>query len=318
LRLATIDVGSNTVRLLVADVLGAATWRVVDQDQTVTRLGEGLAHSGRLGEAPMARTLAAVRAYVERGGGLGARDVHIVATSAVREASNGRAFATAIEAATGRRVDVVSGETEARLTLRGVRCGLGALTGSMLTFDIGGGSTEYVLADGDSIRSMASLRLGVVPLAERFPFPGPVDASRHRALCDEIRARLDGELPAAIRTARVDHLVGTAGTVTTLAALDLGLARYDGARVQGHALSRAAVDGLAARLGRLTVAERAALPCLEPGRADLIVPGTAIVTVTMDLARVDSLQVSDYGLREGLLMETADGRPRFDTPGDGD
>ena len=197
----------------------------------------------------MARTLAAIRAYVERGVGLGARDIHIVATSAVREASNGRAFASAIEAATGRRVDVVSGETEARLTLRGVRCALGALAGSVLTFDIGGGSTEYVLADGDSIRSMASLRLGVVPLAERFPFPGPVDAPRYRALCDEIRGRLDGELPAAIRTARVRHLVGTAGTVTTLAALDLGLVRYDETRVQGHVLSRAAVDRLAARLG---------------------------------------------------------------------
>jgi exopolyphosphatase / guanosine-5'-triphosphate,3'-diphosphate pyrophosphatase len=308
-RLATIDVGSNTVRLLVADVLDAASWRLVDQDQTVTRLGEGLAHSGRLGEAPMARTLAAVRAYVERGAGLGAREVHIVATSAVREASNGHAFATAIEAATGRRVEVVSGETEARLTLRGVRSALGELAGSMLTFDIGGGSTEYVLAEGDSILSMASLRLGVVPLAERFPFPGPVDAPRYRALRDEIRSRLDGELPAAIRTARVGHLVGTAGTVTTLAALDLGLVRYDGARVQGHVLSRAAVDGLAARLGGLTVAERAALPCLEPGRADLIVPGTAIVTVTMDLARVEHLKVSDYGLREGVLLEAMEGRP---------
>ena len=308
MRLATIDVGSNPVRLLVADVLAAASWRLVDQDQTVTRLAEGLARSGRLGEAPMARTLAAVRAYVERGAGLGARDVHIVATSAVREASNGRTFAAAIEAATGRRVDVVSGETEARLTLRGVRSALGELAGSMLTFDIGGGSTEYVLAEGDSIRSMASLRLGVVPLAERFPFPGPVDAPRYRALFDEIRARLDGELPAAIRTARVSHLVGTAGTVTTLAALDLGLVRYDGARVQGHVLSRVAVDGLAARLGRLTVAERAELPCLEPGRADLIVPGTAIVTVTMDLARVEHLTVSDYGLREGLLLEAIEGR----------
>jgi exopolyphosphatase / guanosine-5'-triphosphate,3'-diphosphate pyrophosphatase len=308
-RLATIDVGSNTVRLLIADVVGAATWQVVDQDQTVTRLGEALAHSGQLGEAPMARTLGAVRVYVQRSVSLGARDVHIVATSAVREASNGHAFAAAIEAATGRPVDVVSGETEARLTLRGVRCGLGALAGSMLTFDIGGGSTEYVLADGDSIRSMASLRLGVVPLAERFPFPGRVDAPHYRTLCDEIRTRLEGELPAAIRTARVDHLVGTAGTVTTLAALDLGLVRYDGARVQGHVLSRAAVDGLAARLGRLTVGERGTLPCLEPGRADLIVPGTAIVTVTMDLARVDRLKVSDYGLREGLLMDAIDGRP---------
>src|SRR5207249_3671839 len=198
---------------------------------------------------------------------LGASDIRIVATSAVREASNGRAFAAAVEAATGRRVDVVSGEVEARLTLRGVRHGLGALSGPVLTFDIGGGSTEYVLSEGDTVRSMISLRLGVVPLAERFPFPGVVERARYRELHDEVRRRLDGELPDAICAARVAHLVGTAGTVTTLAALDLGLVRYDPDRVQGHVLSRAAVERLLDRLCRLTVGERAALPCLEPRRA---------------------------------------------------
>src|SRR2546428_10293506 len=136
MRLSTIDVGSNTVRLLVADVLDGATWRVVDQDQTITRLGERLARSGALGEAPMARTLAVVRGYVERGVRLGARDIRIVATSAVREASNGRAFAAAVEQATGRRVDVVSREAEARLTLPGLRFRRRTLAGSPLPFDI--------------------------------------------------------------------------------------------------------------------------------------------------------------------------------------
>src|SRR6267378_2658798 len=152
MRLCAIDVGSNTVRLLVADVIGAGTWRIADQDQTITRLGENLARTGALGEAPMARTLAAVSGYVERGARLGASDIRIVATSAVREASNGRAFAVAVERATGRRVDVVSGEVEARLTLQGVRHGLGPLSGPVLTFDIGGGSTEYVLYEGDTDR----------------------------------------------------------------------------------------------------------------------------------------------------------------------
>jgi exopolyphosphatase/guanosine-5'-triphosphate,3'-diphosphate pyrophosphatase len=314
MRIATIDVGSNTIRLLVADVLGAATWRVADQDQTVTRLGEGLARSGALSEAAMARTLAVVRGYVERAGRLGARDVHIVATSAVRESSNGRAFAAAIDAATGHRMDVVSGEVEARLTLRGVRCGLGALAGPVLVFDIGGGSTEYVLAEGDTIRAMTSLRLGVVPLAERFPFPGPVDEPRYRALCDEIRVRLGQELPDSIRTARVAHLVGTAGTVTTLAALDLGLPRYDAERVQGHLLDRPAIAQLSTRLSRLTVAERAALPCLEAGRADLIIPGVAIVVATLDTFGVETLRVSDYGLREGILADAIE-RTRPSRPG---
>ena len=322
MRLSTIDVGSNTVRLLVADVLGSATWQVVDQDQTITRLGEGLAHSGALGQAPMARTLAVVGGYVERGARLGARDIHIVATSAVREASNGRAFASAVEQATGRRVDVVSGEAEARLTLRGVRHGLGALAGPVLVFDIGGGSTEYVLAEDDAIRSMVSLRLGVVPLAERFPFPGPVDEPRYRELYGEVRTRLGCELPATIRTAHVAHLVGTAGTVTTLAALDLGLRHYDPERVQGHLLNRPTIARLSARLAGLTLGERAGLPCLEPGRADLIIPGIAIVMATLDQLGLETLRVSEYGLREGVLVDAIErrygSRPRFDTPGGAD
>jgi exopolyphosphatase/guanosine-5'-triphosphate,3'-diphosphate pyrophosphatase len=308
MRVSSIDIGSNTVRLLVAEVIGPGAWRVVDQDQTVTRLGEGLARSGVLGEAPMARTLGVVHDYVTRGERHGADAVHIVATSAVREAANGRAFAAAIERATGRQVDVVSGDVEARLTLRGVRHGLGPLSGPVLVFDIGGGSTEYVLAEGDTIVAMTSLKLGVVPLAERFPFPDGVDARRYRELYDEVRSRLARELPPAIREARVAHLVGTAGTVTTLAALDLRLTRYDPERVQGHALRRAAIEGLAARLGALTVAERGALPCLEPGRADLIVPGTAIVMATLEQVGVDVLRVSDAGLREGILVHAIEER----------
>ncbi len=302
-RLSAIDVGSNTVRLLVADVLGDGTWRIADQDQTITRLGENLARTGTLGEAPMARTLAAVKGYVERAIGLGAADTRIVATSAVREAANGPSFATAVERATGRRVDVVSGEVEARLTLLGVRHGLGRLSGPVLTFDIGGGSTEYVLSEGDTVRAAISLRLGVVPLAERFAFPGVVPRAQYFELHEEVRRRLERELPEAIRTAEVAHLVGTAGTVTALAALDLGLVRYDPERVQGHVLSRATVERLLERLCGLTVGERAVLPCLEPGRADVIIPGTAIVMATLDQVGVGELRVSEYGLREGVLVD---------------
>src|SRR5437016_5217448 len=154
MRVCTIDVGSNTVRFLVADVVGPEDWTVVDARQTVTRLGEGLA-------------------------------------------------------------------------------------AALVTFDIGGGSTEYILAEPARILAVVSLRLGVVPLAERFPFADGVAWDRYAALLAEVRGRLEHELPAAIRGARVAHLVGTAGTVTTLAALDLDLVEYDPQRVQGHRLSRA-------------------------------------------------------------------------------
>jgi exopolyphosphatase/guanosine-5'-triphosphate,3'-diphosphate pyrophosphatase len=308
MRVSTIDVGSNTVRLLVADVVGVAGWTVVDQHQTVTRLGEGLGAAGALGEAPMARTLAVVSDYVARAERLAASRVRVVATSAVREATNGSVFVAAVERAVGRRVEVVSGEEEARLMLRGVRSGLRGLDGTIVTFDIGGGSTEYVLAENDRVRVAVSLRLGVVRLAERFPFADTVDWNRYAVLLAEVGAQLSRELPLEIRRARVRHLVATAGTVTTLAALDLDLVEYDPRRVQGHRLTRATIERLLRRLGDLPLAARAALPCLEPGREDLIIPGIAIVTATLDALGVAALVVSDWGLREGILADALEGR----------
>lgn len=306
MRLATIDLGSNTVRLLVADVdPDTGVWRVVETAQRVTRLGEGLTASGRLGPEPVERTTAVVGEYVARARRARAERVLIVATSAVREAANGADVAADLERATGEPVRVVSGEEEAALTLAGVLSGLddgGASSSGTLIFDVGGGSTEYVLArDGQAVAA-TSLRLGVVDLAERYPFQTAVDWARYRAMHAEIAGRLAGELPAEIRAARPGRLVGTAGTATTLAALDLGLDTYDAGRVQGHALALGAIEDLLARLGALTVAERGALPCLEPGRADLIIGGTAIVLATMELLEADVLVVSDRGLREGILV----------------
>jgi len=307
-RLATIDLGSNTVRYLLVEVKGDASWRILDQDQRVTRLGQGLADAGRLGAAPMARTADAVVEYAARARRLGADDVLVVATSAVREAANGREFVAGLERSAVARVRIVSGEDEARLTVRGVLAGLRGLRGPLVVFDIGGGSTEFILWRDGAIVAATSLKLGVVPLAERYPFPGPVDPNRYRLLEDEVRARLAREIPPAVASAEGATLVGTAGTVTTLAALDLGLPAYDAARVQGHRLTRDAVSRQLARLAALTVEGRAALPCLEPGRADLIVPGVAIVVAAMDRFHVDALVVSDWSLREGIVAERLEPR----------
>jgi exopolyphosphatase/guanosine-5'-triphosphate,3'-diphosphate pyrophosphatase len=300
MRLAVIDLGTNTVRLLVAELCPGGGWSALHAEQRVTRLGEGLRTTGVLGDAAMARTAVAVADYVARARADGASRVRVVGTSAVRDARNGRAFAERLARETGTRVDVISGDEEARLTLRGLGRGL-TLGGTTVAFDIGGGSTEYVLARDATLVAAVSLVLGVVPLAERFPFPHGLDPTRYAALLHEIREQLARELPGAIADARIDELVGTAGTVTTLAALDLGLVHYDPERVHGHRLTGAAVDRLLGRLGALTVAERGALPCLEPGRADLIIPGTAIVMATMEQLRIDALVVSEYGLREGIM-----------------
>jgi exopolyphosphatase/guanosine-5'-triphosphate,3'-diphosphate pyrophosphatase len=307
-RLATIDLGTNTVRLLVAEVApGAAGWRTLLAEQRVTRLGEGQRLTGALGETPARRTAATVAEFAARARAAGAERVAIVATSAVRDATNGGAFVADLERLTGLGVRVISGEDEARLTLAGVVAALGPLAGVSVAFDIGGGSTEYILARDGTLGAVASLRLGVVPLAERFPFPGPVAPARYAALAAEVDAQLARDLPPAIAAARVDTLVGTAGTVCALAALDLDLADYDAERVQGHVLTRAAVARQRDRLAALDVAARGRVPCLEPGRADLIIPGIAIAEATLARLGCERLVVSDWGLREGLLARLAAG-----------
>lgn len=307
-RLATIDLGSNTVRYLCVDLDASGGWQVVDQAQRVTRLGEGMAASGRLAAAPMARTAVAVAEYAERARRLGAGDVRVVATSACREAVNGSEFAAGVERATGLVVRIVSGEDEARLTVRGVLHGLRGLAEPVLVFDVGGGSTEFISWRGGGVVTAISLRLGVVPLTERYEFPGPVEWRRYRDMSKEIRDQLGRELRPSLTDAAIGTLVGTAGTVTTLAALDLALDDYDAGRVQGHRLTRAAIEAQLRRLGALSVEGRAALPCLEPGRADLIVPGIAIVTATMDYLGVSDLVVSDWSLREGIVAEFVERR----------
>ncbi|MDO8474961.1 MAG: Ppx/GppA phosphatase family protein [Candidatus Rokubacteria bacterium] len=301
-RLAAIDLGTNTVRLLVVEASGAE-WRGLHAEQRVTRLGEGQAGTGSLQPAAMRRTVEVVAAFCRRAEDLGVHDVRIVGTSAVREAQNGAEFLAQVRSSSGRQVRVISGEEEARLTLLGVTEGLPDLRGDFLLFDIGGGSTEFVLSRAGRASQAVSVMLGVVELAERFMDQGPVDHTRYDAMAAEIGARLTAGLTEPILRHGAPALVGSAGTVTTLAALDLGLESYDPARVHGHRLTRVVVAGLVARLAAQSLAERAALPCLEPGRADLIVPGAAIFLAALDRLGFDALVVSDRGLREGILYE---------------
>lgn len=320
MRLATLDLGTNSVRLLVADTAGDG-WRVVEQAQQVTRLGEGQAATGTLGPVPMSRTAATVAEYVRRAKALGASRVHITATSAVREAANRAEFVALVESMTGMTLEVLTGEDEARLTLLGARSGLPAdLSGRFVLFDIGGGSTEFVLADGHRLERALSLRLGVVGLAERHVDEGTLVPARWAALRAEVAAALEPAMPGSLGAASATLLVGTAGTVTTLAALDLGLAAYDAGRVQGHVLRHGAIERLLSRLGGLTLAARAALPGLEPGRADVLIPGIAICLGVMERLGFDALTVSDRSLREGILCEilaargAAPGAPRDPRP----
>lgn len=308
-RLATIDLGTNTVRLLVIETERDG-WRSLYEAQRVTRLGEGQSAAKRLLEGPMLRTVDTVAEFVTAAERLGAREVHVVATSAVRGAPNREEFVRRVRAASGRDIEVVSGEDEARLTLLGVTSGLPHLDGSFIVFDIGGGSTEVVLARQRAPVRVVSLALGVVPLTERHIDDGPVAREQLARLRGDVEAVIRTGLPSEMLEASASTLVGTAGTVTALAALDLGLVRYDADRVQGHIVSRSTVQRLLEWLSAMTLRQRAAVPCLEPGRADVLIAGIVICVALMEQLGHSSLVVSDRGLREGIVARIVSAKSR--------
>lgn len=308
-RVAAIDLGSNTIRLLVAEPDPARGIRPLRGEQVIARLGEGLAEHGALAPAAVERALAAVRGYRDRARDLGAARVVVVATAAVRQARNGDELMERLRAEPGLAPRVASGEEEARLTLLGAAWGLGPIAGPWCLLDVGGGSTELVAARGAQALETVSLALGAVTLRERFFRHDPIDPGEYATCAAHVAACLAVEAWPTIAPVGPRRLVGTAGTVTTLAALDLGLDAYDPTRVQGYRLTVGAIEPLRRRLAALPAVQRARLPCVEPGRADLLVPGAAIVLAVLRGLELPELTVSDAGFREGILLETVGWNP---------
>lgn len=301
-RFAAIDVGTNTVRLLVAEAEAPGAYLVRHHAQTISRLGERLEATGRLTAAAIDRTVAVLAEYAAAARRLEALLVRAVATSAAREAANRETFLAGARAA-GCPVEIVGPDEEARLTTLGALYLLPRPASRCLIVDIGGGSTELTLAAGGLPQASVSLPLGVVKLTERFLPADPPPAAALAALRAHVREALAAGIPfrAELRSAEA---VGTAGTVTTLAALELGLDPYDPERVTGHRLTSARVRELLAWLAGIPPAERQRLPGLEPGRADVIVAGTCLLAETLAVLGFEGLTVSDGGLREGVLLDT--------------
>ena len=299
---AAIDVGTNTLRLLVAEAVTPDEFAILHEEQEITRLGEGLLPTRLLQDAPRRRSLTVLRRFADMARSFKAGEVASVATSAVREARNGKEFLDETARETGLALRVIDGREEARLTLLGVRHGLRLGLRRVLAIDIGGGSTEFVLARGEVIEGIVSTGLGVVKLTEQYLVSDPPTIGELRGLKEVVGARVDrlrGELPGLEGA----QLVGTAGTVTTLAAIDLALVTYDRQKAQGHRLRLARVMELLDRLAPLPLRERRGIPGLEPGRADIILAGAAILAVSMERLGHHELQVSDDGLREGILID---------------
>ena len=295
-RAAAIDIGTNSVLLLVAES-GAAPHAVVER-ATITRLGEGVDKTGELSAAARARTLACLREYAIVAREAGATSLAAVGTSAMRDARGGPEFAREVEEVLGVAPRIISGEEEARLTFAGSLSGL-SITGATVVFDVGGGSTEIVVGVGDRIDARVSLDIGSVRLTERHvahdpPWPSEIDAARATARSLLERApRPQGDVT----------VVGVAGTVTTLAAIHHVIVPYDGARVHGARMTAEEVTRVTHDLAKLSAAARREVPGLDPKRADVITCGAVIVDETLRFLGARDLVVSDRGVRWGLVQQ---------------
>jgi exopolyphosphatase/guanosine-5'-triphosphate,3'-diphosphate pyrophosphatase len=300
-RVAVVDVGSNSTRLLVADVDGGVT--VLERQSRVTRLGRGVDLSGQLSDEAIEAACAAIGDYVAICREAGAEKVAAIATSAVRDASNGSAFVAELRERFALSARVLDGEEEARLTYRGATAEQPPTTPT-LAIDIGGGSTEMIVGTGTEIAFHASLQAGVVRHTERHISGDPPTAVELEALAGDVRALIDAAL-ADHGEAHALAGIAVAGTPTSLAAVELELEPYDPARVHGHVLLLETIQRLLSQLASAPLAERASIPGLHPDRAPTIIAGGVILIEAMRAFGLERIQVSEHDILYGMALETA-------------
>lgn len=312
-RYAALDLGTNNCRLLIAAPRGRG-FRVVDAYSRIVRLGEGLSNTGRLSDAAMTRALEALKICADKVERRAVTRRRLIATEACRAAANGEEFLARVKSETGLEFEVITTAEEARLAVRGCAELLDPGARAAVVFDIGGGSTElsWVAPRGDmkpETIAWTSLPVGVVNLSERWG-GREIDEATYEAIVREVQASLRefGD-PAGLRAhfeRGEAHLLGTSGTVTSIAGVHLRLPRYQRSEVDGLWLTRAEAQSVANRLIAMTFAERAAEPCIGAERADLVVCGCAILEALLREWPSGRIRVGDRGLREGILADLAE------------
>jgi exopolyphosphatase / guanosine-5'-triphosphate,3'-diphosphate pyrophosphatase len=300
-RVAVIDVGSNSTRLLIADIDGGVS--VVERQSRVTRLGRGVDLSGQLSDEAIEAACEAISDYVAICRDAGVEQVAAIATSAVRDASNGSAFVAELRERFALSARVLDGEEEARLTYRGATAEQPPPS-STLVIDIGGGSTEMVVGTGSEIAFHASLQAGVVRHTERHISGDPPTPVELEALADDIRGLIDDALSGHAE-ARASAGVAVAGTPTSLAAVELGLEPYDPTRVHGHVLSLETIQHLLSQFASAPLVERVKIPGLHPDRAPTTIAGGVILIEAMRAFDLDQIQVSEHDILYGMALATA-------------
>jgi exopolyphosphatase/guanosine-5'-triphosphate,3'-diphosphate pyrophosphatase len=303
-RVAAVDLGTNSTRLLIADIEGDQLSEIVRR-LTITRLGEGVDGRRRLLPLPITRVRNCLSDYRKEIESHGVTRTLAIATSAVRDAENGEAFLGEIEWSYGFTTRLLDGPAEAAMMARGVSAGRTALEDTLLV-DIGGGSTEFVRCLRGEVESSASIDVGCVRLTERFLESDPPAPTELAAAAAYVRSLLP--------TLATTSAIGVAGTVTTLATLDLGLAAYDPERTHGHRISRSAVDEHVARLAGMTLEERLQIPGIEPGRAPVIVAGLVVLREIMKAYALGEIEVSERDILHGAAYAAAELPEREEGP----
>ena len=307
---AALDLGTNNCRLLLARPTGTG-FRVIEAFSRITRLGEGLSASGLLSEPAIERTIAALKICAQRLDRHGAGRLRAVATEACRQATNCQDFLTRVDEETGIALEIIPAEEEARLALAGCASLLNRRLPQALVFDIGGGSTELITVsmaspeDDEVVETVWSLPIGVVSMAERYgeELHHPAGYARVVNHVVTLLAPFDPDGSLGRRAAAGQlQLLGTSGTVTTLAGVHLNLSRYDRSLVDGLVMEFTDIVSVTRRLTEASGAERAAHPCIGQERADLVVAGCAILDAICRLWPVGALSVADRGVREGMLL----------------
>ena len=302
MRVAVVDIGSNSTRLLIADVHDGRVTAELERRTEVTRLGAGVDADGRLRDDAMERVFATLDRYTAQIEDCRCDERLAVLTSAVRDSANGEQFAAAVKTRYGLEPHVLTGDEEARLTFLGATSERDpADTTPTLVFDIGGGSTEMVIGAGSEVEFHVSTQAGVVRQTERHIHEDPPTVGEREELSDDVRAILAAAVPGEWRGA-VRHAIAVAGTATSLAAIAQDLDPYDPARVHGFVLDVERCEQILDRLSKLTLAERRDVAGLHPDRAPTIIAGVLIFEAVMRLFGLDRVEVSEHDILRGAAL----------------
>lgn len=299
MRIAAVDCGTNSIRLLICDIDGETKVDVM-REMRIVRLGQGVDKTGELSSQALERTFEACREYSAMIAGNGADTVRFCATSAARDAGNGAVFLQGVERILGVRPEILSGREEAETTYLGASRSLSA-AGRVMVIDLGGGSTELVLGEGEDVIAADSLDIGSVRLTERHLASDPPTRAEIARCMADVDDRLDA---SEVDPAAADTVVGVAGTVTTVAAHVLGLGAYDAERIHHAVLDREQVVASCLAIAESSVDERRSWPFMHPGRADVIGAGALILARILRRTRSDELLVSEGDVLDGIAWGT--------------